>query len=86
MYICVDELLVPRRETLLKRLEGRSSRQGDERLGLSDTTDDKGRIEAYLQRAADEDSKSAQNWVTVPNAANGISLYVVCDYAGWIRR
>jgi len=53
--VCVLRVDCPR-ETLLKRLEGRCSRQGDERLGLSDTTDDKGRIEAYLQRAADEEA------------------------------
>merc|ERR1740123_414726 len=52
---CIIRIDCPR-EMLLKRLEGRSSRQGDERLGLSDTTDNEGRVNAYLQRAADEEA------------------------------
>jgi len=44
------------RETRLSRLAGRGSRAGDERLGLADTTDDAGRVDAYLQRADSEDS------------------------------
>mmetsp|Transcript_3738 Transcript_3738/g.5780 ORF Transcript_3738/g.5780 Transcript_3738/m.5780 type:complete len:306 (-) Transcript_3738:123-1040(-) len=52
--VCVLRMDCPR-ETMLKRLEGRGSRDGDERLGLSDTTDDEGRVDAYLQRVTAED-------------------------------
>lgn len=43
------------RETMLARLQGRGSRKGDDKLGLFDTTDDAGRIEAYLHREQEED-------------------------------
>merc|ERR1711912_186540 len=52
---CVLRVDCPR-ETLLTRLESRSCRSGDERLGLSDTTDEQGRIHAYMERAAEEES------------------------------
>lgn len=42
------------REVMLSRLGHRGTREGDERLGLRDTTDDAGRVDAYLQRAAAE--------------------------------
>lgn len=52
---CVLRIECPR-ETLLERLDKRGNRQGDERLGLTDTTDCKGRVDAYLQRAAADDA------------------------------
>lgn len=51
---CVLHLSCPR-DILLERLRLRGSRDGDDRLGLSDTTDSIGRVEAYLQREKEEE-------------------------------
>lgn len=53
--VCVLRIDCPR-ETMLKRLESRANREGDERLGLSDTTDDAGRVDAYLERVTNENN------------------------------
>lgn len=48
---CILRVQCPR-DVLLSRLRGRGERDGDDKLGLLDTTDPAGRIEAYFERAA----------------------------------
>jgi len=51
---CVVRLDCPQ-DVMLARLRERSGREGDEKLGLADGVGNEGRVNAYLQRAAEED-------------------------------
>lgn len=61
------------REALVQRQQLRGGRDGDDRLGLKDTTDIEGRIEAYLGRENDEDMALKQHF-----GADGYKSIVHC--------
>lgn len=58
---CILWICCPR-ETLVQRQHLRGGREGDDRLGLKDTTDSEGRIEAYLGREKAEDDALQQHF------------------------